>query len=189
LSRVGEKTPVSGYEVVLRHVTDVFPAIMHTGYRGVFRQIQWPAPLEEEAAGVEASIFGDYSDPKTGFIPSLEKAKQLLEIFSASPRPFEIIHCEVVDAGSGDRDATHDALCLGFDVANPGDRWSIVADYPFEPESHEPRMKEYWEALNQNGLFNSSREARAYLNRSRELEMEDLDAPFEVYDIHAVDLG
>lgn len=136
-----------------------------------------PSGIPEEAEALDRYVFGHYKDPETNVIPTYEKARELLDALSSSPRRFEIIFC-----GTGPDDPALHALTtlirqdLGYDVAGiSGDCWSIVDDIP-----ESDWAKPYIAILNESGLFPTRSNAERYLGEYRENQETDFDSNFNV---------
>lgn len=141
-----------GYLVVLRD-----PEIRsgsNPKYRGVYRMPPYPTSIPEESVVIDDYVFGKYKD-SDGLIPTLALANQLVDGFSDSPREYEIIYVETLDAPVDDSKEEFDLL--GFDVACGAPFWSIVADWP--KKKHDLHNSK----LNQNGLFPNWHDAHNYL--------------------------
>lgn len=72
---------------------------------------------------------------------------------------------------------------LGFDVAEPRSPfWLIVAEYPSK-ESLRPLLAR----LNRNGLFDSPRDAHAFLEAYRAGALPGSDLPLVLWEVHSVE--
>lgn len=154
-------------------------------YAGLARVPAYPSPVSEEAHAMEEYVFGEYiQDPKQGLVPTLRKARELLQLFSGSPRAFDLLFCDSSDV-SEDHAHRKGFTCLGFDVAGPGSFWSVVGDFPGDV-----RMRTYLGWLNQNGLFRSREDAERFLRDYCLLELDDHDVvPFLVFGVYRVEVG
>jgi hypothetical protein len=153
-------------------------------YLGVDRVPAQPFPggeldYPEEAAAMDAYVFGDYKDIESNVIPDYDRARELLEAFSSSRRAFELL---MVCSGPEDPIRTRcgeaaSQTPLGYDVASvSGDCWSIVEDIP---ESDWARP--YLARLSDAGLLPSRQIAERYLEEYRQHKEPDWDSvPFEI---------
>ena len=146
-------------------------------YSGVDRVPTYPSKYREESTAIDEYVFGDFKDMESNVIPSLPKALDLLKMFSASPRTFEVIFCcDGPDAESLQRLNKDKIVHLGYDVAVvTGDGWSIVDDF-----SGSEWAAHFAERLNQNGLFAARSDAESYLREYRRHSEPDHDMDFDV---------
>src|SRR2546426_4863141 len=169
------------YIVVFAEPADYLEGSKNLKYRGVDRLPPYPSDVIEEKEAIDEYVFGDYK-AADGTIPTLEKAKQLIRLFSRSPRPFEIIYYETVEeAQESESDAGMSVL--GYDVASPGgDRWSIVSDFPPAPE-----MQHFVAELNEFGLFGTQWVAQRFLEEYKRLQLPDYDMDLRVLRVYEVE--
>ena len=167
--------PLRGFLVVLSEPEYRSPR--NPRYFGVDAQPASPSDFPEEAEELDQYVFGRFKEPVTNLIPTYERARQLLDAFSKSPRKFEIIFC-----GYGLDDLNLEAFAplkmqgLGYDVAGvSGDGWSIVCDMP-ESDWARPFIA----SLNEFGLFQTRLDAENYLREYRAHQEADFDSPFDV---------
>lgn len=188
---------IKGFLVLLRNPIVALTAgnpnfePLNRRYRGLQRLPPYGTPetpmddLECERRALEEYVFSpDYND-ENGMIPDLEKAKRLLAMFrdSGSPREFEIIFAETSDTGDA-------ALFypswewLGYDVAGEAPFYSLLADFPPEPE-----MRSFFQQLNEAGLFDTARQANEFLSAYVSVKLPDWDVPYRVWRVFAVPLS
>jgi len=126
---------------------------------------------------MEAYVFEDFKDERTGLIPNKAKALRLLRLFESSPRKFDLIYCTDATA----EPPAEDYSFLGFDIAGlGGDYWSIVGDFPVDR-----RVRSFLAHLNRWGLFDREAEAAEFLRRYRALKLPHHDIDFQVIKVHA----
>jgi len=125
---------------------------------------------------MEEYVFGLFKDETTNLIPTYDKAMQLLRMFAASPRQFEIIACDTDDCGHG---LTNLITRLGYDVAGiGGDCWSIVDDF-----SESRWARTFGQKLNGYQLFESKQDAVSYLTEYKKHKEADFDNDFVVVEV------
>lgn len=120
-----------------------------------------------------------YSDDN-GFIPELRDARELLRLFAQSPRQFEIIYCEAVESEMPVTGPGLSSRFLGFDAGDP--LYSIVGDFPPDREMHH-----FFEALNENGLFDQRENARRYRDEYNRLRLADWSEDYRVWAIWVIE--
>ncbi|GIW91995.1 MAG: hypothetical protein KatS3mg110_0036 [Pirellulaceae bacterium] len=134
------------------------------------------SPYPEEREAIDAYVFGDFKDYETNLIPTYEKAVELLQMFSRSPRRYEIIFC-----CSDETDAKNVSLPgaqlerLGYDVACLDGYWSIVLDMPYSDWALPFRK-----LLNSNGLFDRKEDALEYRRQYIERREHDWEFGFDI---------
>lgn len=173
---------ISGFLVVLmpEYAEIPFPEnVINFKYEGIGRVPLYylpeqPTDYPAESAAMDAYVFGDYKDLKTNLIPTLDKATELLVLFSESPRRFEIILCCEGPESAAIRQVAEQRTIeeLGYDVAIIE---SIVDDF-----CHSDWAKEFLARLNQHGLFSSREDAEEYLRQYVEHEEYDWDCPYRI---------
>ncbi len=139
----------------------------------------YPSDEMGEADALDEYVFGDWKDDQ-GFIPTLDRANELLERFARSSRRFEVIYASQADRyDAGCVPTTENFRFLGFDVASGTPFWSIVADLPRELLFVATR-------LNENGLLDQIRDAKEYLAAYHASDLAD-DSPFlRIWDVYLV---
>ena len=160
---------MKGYLVVLASSNDFLGRASNLKYRGVYRIPPYPSKIAEEERAMDEYVFGDFKSEE-GVIASLERAKDLLELFAMSPRRYEVIYYETIDEAES-AETTHALRLLGYDVAfATGDRWSIVMDYP-----EHVQMEKYKNLLNNVGLFDQPVAAERFLQEYRRLKLPEYE--------------
>lgn len=174
----------SGFLIVLAaDEPEVSRSPRNPRYLGIDRVPAYPSAQPEEAAAIDAYVFGEYKDEDSGLIPDFRAARELLELFSSSPRHFEILRLTELRA-------PEDALApqyrlLGFDASGRnGDFWSITGDFP-----EEGAMSSYRQLLNQNGLFGDPETAFRFRDDYVARQLDDYFVGLIVYQVEAVDLS
>lgn len=181
-------SPLEGYLVVLEKPEDL-QGSLNSHYRGMFcipayniREHGGNLPEEEKA--LDAYVFGNYKN-ESGFIQTLEKARQLLALFARSPRKFNIIYCQGVGTSAANQFEVPSVTAwklLGFDVVSLGGTfWSIVADF-------DPSLGEFLKELNDSGLFKTAEDAKKFLERYSALKLPHYDdTDFEILEVRLVE--
>jgi len=153
-------------------------------YKGIYRMPPHflppvPEDWKDEEEAMDKYIFDDRfnDDDEIGFIPNLKNAKILLQMFSKSKREFEIIFCKTAESDN-EMPPDFNVEELGYDVAeNMAPFWSIVSEIDND-------LGEYQDSLNENGLFNSYKEAQNFLNFYVKNQLDDWDSDFEIWKIY-----
>ena len=144
-------------------------------YSGVDRVPSYPSDYGEESDAIDKYVFGDFKDTESNVIVSLDEALELLRMFSASPRHYEIIFCCDGPESVALRELGREKIvCLGYDIATTrGDGWSIVGDFCAGEWA-----ARFAERLNEHGLFNTRSDAESYLREYKRHRGPDHDMPF-----------
>jgi hypothetical protein len=162
--------------LVVRKVEDKVPG----QYRGLFRMVPTSPPVG--ASGFEDPyVFGDLTD-ELGLSPSLDAAQTLVQRLAPVERS-EDLEVLFVRTSSDDPPTTPTppgAVRLGFDVAGVGGGfWSIVDDFP-----EGDQVARFRRQLNDNGLFDTSDAAAAYLDAYRRHRFADHNLPFAIWEVY-----
>jgi hypothetical protein len=171
---MGDK-PNCGFLVVLSEPE--YRSERNPRYFGVDARPECENDIPEEKWPLEQYDYGKFKDPVSNLVPTYEKAQQLLDAFSRSPRKFEIIFC-----GHGPDDLKLNAFAslkmqgLGYDIAGiSGDGWSIVSDMTASDWA-----RPFVASLNESGLFPNRVQAEEFLRQYCAHKEADYDCPFDV---------
>ena len=166
---------IQGYLVVL--VEPDYKSKLNNSYEGIDRLPPYPSLFEQEQEAMELYVFGDYKN-EYNVITSLDKAMDLKQQFSESPRKFEILFSRNHTFG---QPLSSNHVFIGYDVAGIGDFWSIVGDYPPHPQ-----IKKYLTSFNRFGLFKEPSVAIEFLHEYKNLKLADYDINFHVFEMFKV---
>lgn len=172
---------VGGYLVVLKHAE--YPKWItnppNPGYRGLDRLPGSEAEHEEEREALDLVLFDSSYNDERGFTPLLTKARELLSRLAPSPREFELIYARPHELSRGVLQKAN-LVFLGFDVAGPkGPFWSVVKEFPEAAE-----VEDYLNKLNNNGLFDSAGDAKAYLKAYKARKLHDWQDPLTIWEVY-----
>ncbi len=169
-----------GFVVVLKSKKPAVPGA-DPRYRGVDRLVPWN--WSDFERGFEDPYLSKQYTTDEGFIINLSLAREVLKLYSSVIDPEEL---EIIYVRPAPEDGTSAPLpvpmsVLGFDVAgNMSPFYSIVYDWvpPADTE-----FDSFWERLNDNGLFDSPEDARAFLTQRLERYSEYRDQGIVVLEV------
>ena len=135
------------------------------------------APRREAAAQRTLAVLEDEGRVRMNFIQKLEDAEGVFAAIE-NPQRFELIWAKdyLGDEDRGDERPAGDARLLGFEPSylRP-DHFSAIADCLFFPRWHGTdregtAFREYFDSLNEDGLFGTAAEALAYIEYYRSFD-------------------
>jgi len=173
-----------GFLVVLKFPKEQ-KETLNPHYKGIDRMPCYylpPVPDEykSEEEAMDKYVFDErFNDDELGFIPSLNNAKILIEMFSESQREFEIIFCKEVESDENVK-SDFNMEELGYDAAGGiAPFWSIVGDFDVNLSSYLP-------LLNDNGLFDCCSVTQDFINKYIEMELPDYEGGFVIWKVYRV---
>jgi len=191
---------IKGYLVVLVNAIDASDFVKGAKlehYKGVYRRPtfhmayiepdKYPHPYyyEAEKYPMDLWVSSKYVDPDKDVILTKEKAIEYLNLFKFSPREFELIYIESVDDDSNSEHYEREGeIFLGYDVAQVGG--------PFESyllfAGAYKEFSEYYNKLNQYGLFSDYNTAKSYWEYFKQLKWWGWDDEVTIYKVYIVQL-
>lgn len=166
-----------GYLVVLKKQDELYLSQYNPQYCGIDRMPTYPSPIPAESEASNAYAFGDFQNEASDLIEVKERAHDLLNLFSTSPRAFEIIYCATVDESEKQPDSF---TFYGYDCAGSTAPFlSLVGDFPSEIE-----FKPFRSRFNKHGLFSFQDDAIEFFTLYRSMQLHDHDLPYSIWRVY-----